>query len=159
MAKPMLVTLPLVLLLMDFWPLGRLERPSQPRIPRQAPARRGAGQEEIEEEKTAETAGNRLGATSAGNRSPHLLLTEKIPLVVRLRHLRVFITLYAQHTGGCRQLPGAYPLGDGIANALVSYSLYLCQDGLAGQSGRFLPLCQRHPRMAGPGAAPAPALP
>jgi tetratricopeptide (TPR) repeat protein len=32
MAKPMLVTLPFVLLLLDFWPLGRMSRPSLPRL-------------------------------------------------------------------------------------------------------------------------------
>ena len=39
MAKPMLVTLPLVLLLLDYWPLGRMTalRPSD------APRRQGAG--------------------------------------------------------------------------------------------------------------------
>ena len=39
MSKPMLVTLPLVLLLLDYWPLGRFRRPAGPQVSMAASAR------------------------------------------------------------------------------------------------------------------------
>jgi tetratricopeptide (TPR) repeat protein len=120
MAKPMLVTLPLVLLLMDFWPLGRL-KPSLPKAS-SAPAPTG---ERKKSKKKKQQPPTTASVKSAGTGSPHLaIVTEKIPLIL-LSALSSLITLYAQQQGGAVSAVDAYPLGTRIANALASYFLYL----------------------------------
>ena len=120
MAKPMLVTLPLVLLLMDFWPLGRL-KPSMPKAS-SAPAPAG---ERKKSKKKKQQPPTTASVKSAGTGSPHLaIVTEKIPLIL-LSALSSLITLYAQQQGGAISAVDAYPLGTRIANALASYFLYL----------------------------------
>ena len=88
LAKPMLVTLPFVLLLLDVWPLQRWRPWSEGAWP----ARR--------------------------------LLVEKIPLLL-LSVAASGVTLQAQTLGNAVQSVDAIPVGARIANALVSYWLYL----------------------------------
>jgi tetratricopeptide (TPR) repeat protein len=100
MAKPMLVTLPLVLLLMDWWPLGRLAGPGtappgeQPKLPGPSPR-------------------NRL--------SP--LLVEKLPLAA-LSVLSGALTLVAQRRGGSVISLQSHPLPLRLENAFVAYATY-----------------------------------
>ncbi len=96
MAKPMLVTLPFVLLLLDYWPLGRLQF-GKPKIPahQQLP-----------------------GAASVG------LIIEKLPLFI-LAAASCVITIYAQRSGGAVGSLAAFPLDVRLANALVSYAGYI----------------------------------
>ena len=97
LCKPMLVTVPAVLLLLDFWPLGRFER---------APgkARR-----------------NRQAAPQASWLS---LVREKIPLLL-LSALSCVATLLAQRDSvGAME---ALPLSWRIENALVTFVVYLVQ--------------------------------
>jgi tetratricopeptide (TPR) repeat protein len=120
MAKPMLVTLPLVLLLMDFWPLGRLK----PSLPKASSAPAPAGERKKSKKKKQQPP-TTASVKSAGTGSPHLaIVTEKIPLIL-LSALSSLITLYAQQQGGAVSAVDAYPLGTRIANALASYFLYL----------------------------------
>ncbi len=96
-AKPMLVTAPFVLLLLDFWPLGR--------TPWATPATAGAG---------------------AGRTAPppiHLLL-EKMPLFA-LALASSVATFLAQQQGGAVAALESFPLGARLANAVVSYAIYL----------------------------------
>jgi len=105
MAKPMLVTLPCVLLLLDYWPLKRLS-------PLRAPTRsvgRGDGQG--------------VGAFS-GERRFWFLLLEKIPLFVLVAASCV-ATRIAQ-TKAMMSLE-AIPMSARIANALVAAVAYLGQ--------------------------------
>jgi tetratricopeptide (TPR) repeat protein len=88
MSKPMLVTLPFVLLLLDYWPLRRFEFKSQ--------------KEEV-------------------NTLPGLL-KEKLPFV-GLSAASCAVTLLVQHKG----ILTDHPVTTRIANALVSYTLYLKQ--------------------------------
>ncbi len=119
MAKPMLVTLPLVLLLMDFWPLGRLK----PSLPEASSA--PAPSDERKKSKKKRTQEPAPAAKRRGTGSPHLaIFTEKIPLIL-LSALSGLITLVAQHQGGAVSAVDAYPLGTRIANALASYLVYL----------------------------------
>ena len=122
MAKPMLVTLPLVLLLMDFWPLGRLK----PSLPEASSDPAPAGErKKTKKMKTRPPAPE--SAKRRGTGSPHLaIVTEKIPLIL-LSALSSSITLYAQHQGGAVSTIDAYPVGTRIANALASYFLYLAK--------------------------------
>ena len=100
MAKPMIVTLPFVLVLMDYWPMGRIQfgHSGNP---------------------TALTIQNR---NSAGyQRSPTLhLLREKAPLIA-LSAASSIVTFFVQHRGGAIQSFASFPLEARVANALVAY--------------------------------------
>jgi hypothetical protein len=95
MAKPMLVTLPFVFLLLDYWPLGRFQyRQSRP------------------------------GQLSVKG-SPYFRLTlEKIPFFVLAAGSSV-LTFIVQETGGAVASLHGFPLHLRIANALVSYISYI----------------------------------
>jgi protein O-mannosyl-transferase len=101
MCKPMLVTLPFVFLLLDFWPLNRW-----PNQPSRQPKKRGTR--------------SSAGALASGK----LLLLEKIPLVA-LSLISSGVTLIAQKQtiGWIEQLPLTWRL----TNAAVSYVLYVWQ--------------------------------
>jgi Flp pilus assembly protein TadD len=119
MTKPMLVTVPFVLLLLDYWPLGRME--SSP---------------------TNNLGGKRLevrrSPLSEKNVPPSFvqrvrrLVIEKIPLLL-LAVASCVVTFVAQ--GGAVRPLELVPLPWRIANALVSYAAYLwqfvCPVGLA----------------------------
>ena len=113
MAKSMLVTLPVILLLMDYWPLGRLK----PSLPEASSA--PAPSDERKKSKKKRTQEPAPAAKRRGTGSPHLaIFTEKIPLIL-LSALSGLITLVAQHQGGAVSAVDAYPLGTRIANALA----------------------------------------
>lgn len=84
MAKPMLVTLPFILILLDWWPLGRLD----------------------------------------AQRCPVRLFVEKIPFL-GLSLASSCVTLLAQHQAGAMATLAATPLSVRLANALISYGVYL----------------------------------
>jgi tetratricopeptide (TPR) repeat protein len=95
MSKPMLVTLPFVLLLLDFYPLNRFKF------------------QQID------------GSANSRQRSIALrLILEKIPLFV-LVAMSSAITFYAQKHGGALKSLGSFSLKARIANALVSYTSYI----------------------------------
>ncbi|MGD0650692.1 MAG: tetratricopeptide repeat protein [Verrucomicrobiia bacterium] len=95
MAKPMLVTLPFVLLLLDYWPLGRTHW-------------------------TQSAAGN------DAKRSLAELLQEKLPFLA-LAIVSCGVTFWAQHTGGAVESLERLPVGNRVANAVVSYVRYLAK--------------------------------
>jgi Flp pilus assembly protein TadD len=97
MAKPMLVTLPLVLLLLDYWPLGRLSLP-------EAKGKRGPGKEPGVPLKS--------------------LILEKIPLLV-LAALSSLVTIYAQKEAIVENPLAALPVSARLANAVVAYVTYI----------------------------------
>jgi tetratricopeptide (TPR) repeat protein len=96
MAKPMLVTLPFVLLLLDFWPLRRMQFNS-----------------------TADD-GHKLQQRSQGL----LIFWEKIPLF-SLALTSSVMTFLAQKSGGAVGSMELYPLTTRVANALVAYVKYI----------------------------------
>ncbi len=100
MSKPMAVTLPFVLILLDYWPLRRFE--------------------------CAVTAFDRLyGAPASGMAaSARRLTVEKIPLIV-LSTASCLLTLAAQGGGGAVIALEQIPLDVRLANAIVSYVDYL----------------------------------
>jgi tetratricopeptide (TPR) repeat protein len=130
MAKPMLVTLPFVLLLLDYWPLQRFE------------PKKSAQQFRTELNKSL-AANKRKGKSSrkhTTSRSVELeekpadrkyqwalirpLLREKIPLFA-LAALSSIVTFIAQQKGGAVKSIEAFPPGVRIANAFVSYIVYI----------------------------------
>ena len=98
MAKPMLVTLPLVLLLWDYWPLQRW-------VPR-----------------GAETKGE--GKLHLPRVSWGRLVWEKVPLLV-LVVIFSLVSIYAQKTADAVVSLADIPFSARISNALVSYVSYL----------------------------------
>jgi tetratricopeptide (TPR) repeat protein len=95
MSKPMLVTLPFVLLLLDYWPLCRFR----------------FGQSYIDSN------------SHKSSHNLHLIL-EKIPLFI-LSAASCVMTILAQKAGGAVGSLGMYSLEARLANALVSYVLYI----------------------------------
>jgi tetratricopeptide (TPR) repeat protein len=98
MAKPMVVTLPFVLLLLDYWPLGRW-----------SPVASTAAE-------TQEISGRKVSLK-------HLLL-EKVPLFA-LVVLSSLITFYGQEGGGAVFTPEWLTFSRRLANAIVAYVSYL----------------------------------
>jgi protein O-mannosyl-transferase len=99
MAKPILVALPLVLLLLDYWPLQRFS------------LRRSARD-------------NALPDSGSGRLIFFRLVWEKIPLFI-LAALSAWITYHAAQIGGAVKSVSAFPLAGRIANAFISYYAYL----------------------------------
>ena len=98
LAKPMLVTWPFLMLLLDYWPLGRLEDPMAKKH------RRGS---------------HREVATGIAT-----LVWEKLPLFA-LVAASALITFVAQSHGGAVRTLAHAPIGVRLPNALVSYAKYL----------------------------------
>ena len=105
LAKPMLVTLPFALLLLDYWPLGRL-----------GVGERGASAPCWDQ--------NRGLTPPALNLSRTVL--ERVPLIV-LVVIASVITVHAQEKVGAVVQTAAIPFSARVANALVSYGAYLVQ--------------------------------
>ncbi len=99
MSKPMAVALPLILLLLDYWPLGRL----------------GFDEQGI-------AAGSPGGAN--WKRKSWLLVLEKTPLFV-MSAASAWVTLLAQKSGGSVAVSTALPLAVRLKNAAVSYVMYI----------------------------------
>jgi Flp pilus assembly protein TadD len=100
LAKPMLVTWPFVMLLLDYWPLGRFDVTSRP------PSRSfGAAGREV--------------ATKVWP-----LVREKLPLFVLVAASAV-ITSVAQSYAGAVRTFTEVPITSRLSNALVSYAKYL----------------------------------
>jgi len=103
LAKPMVVTLPFVLLLLDFWPLCRLQLS-------------GEAKKTSRKRQPVEAAREKL----SGRR----LILEKIPLVILAAVLSV-ITFMIQRSGNIVASLETLPVSVRAANAVVSYVRYI----------------------------------
>jgi len=99
MAKPMLVTLPFVLLLLDYWPLGRLQCKHQ-------------------------NAGKALPGSKSQSPPLFHLLIEKIPLFILVLSSSI-ITFIVQQKSGAIKTAETFPWTVRLANALISYLTYI----------------------------------
>jgi tetratricopeptide (TPR) repeat protein len=103
MAKPMLVTLPFLLLLADYWPLNRFDPQTV-----KASGRR-----------------HRKAAHSHDNRTIlYRIIIEKVPFLV-LAVVSSVITFIVQRGGGGMAKIDVLPFGDRVANAFLSYARYI----------------------------------
>jgi tetratricopeptide (TPR) repeat protein len=117
MAKPMLVTLPFVLLLLDWWPLERLW-PGRASL-RQAPLDgRGSPEPGPAVEELKDEGSNPMEPATPVWR----LLAEKIPFIV-LSAIACILTLRAAR--GTILPLARFPLGSRLVTALVMYSRYI----------------------------------
>jgi Flp pilus assembly protein TadD len=104
MAKPMLVALPFVLLLLDYWPLGRLEFVPSSLTTQSDPEK---------------------STVFWSRRSLILrLVLEKIPLL-GLATVSSIVTFLAQRSGGAVESLNTIPLNVRLANAFVTYVRYM----------------------------------
>lgn len=110
MTKPMLVTLPFLMLLLDYWPLTRVSDDAvSPRIVRQP---------------VPEEIGADLGTV---HRAPMLwLVLEKLPFFL-LSAVSCLITVLAQTEGGAVQGLARFSVSQRITNVSVSYARYLAE--------------------------------
>ena len=117
MAKPMLVTLPFVLFLLDYWPLRRIQFDR-------------SGEVDI---------------GTLPQRSPGLLLVwEKIPLFL-LAFASSVVTFVVQKKGGAVGSLEIYPLTIRVANALVAYVKYIEKTIWPANLAVFYPYSDRLP--------------
>ncbi len=100
MSKPMLVTWPFLMFLLDRWPLRRWP----------------GGDESLPDPA--------LGVSMEKAIRYRTLILEKLPLL-GLSILSCVVTFAAQHSGGAVQSVGVFPVSARIANALTSYANYL----------------------------------
>jgi tetratricopeptide (TPR) repeat protein len=106
MAKPMLVTLPFVLLLIDYWPLGRFNKM------------------ERSGDSTGVAPSRRTGEAGSQRSLLFRLIREKAPLFV-LAGVSSIVTFVVQKTGGAVWSLEAVPITMRVANALISYVYYI----------------------------------
>jgi protein O-mannosyl-transferase len=120
MAKPMLVTLPFVLLLMDFWPLGSFSSEPALLAPAAANKRKG-GKANTKPPPPAPCA-----IPAVGNPPVPLerLIVEKVPLMA-LAIASSAVTFLVQAKGGSVGSIQAWSLGMRLTNAMASYGIYL----------------------------------
>jgi protein O-mannosyl-transferase len=103
LAKPMLVTLPFVLLLLDLWPLARFRL-----LPSWAQA----------------TASRRDGGSGFPKQATLRIIMEKLPLLL-LSGASIWVSLGVAEKGGILLPDRMVPMGLRIQNALVSYVVYI----------------------------------
>jgi len=104
LTKPMLVTLPVLLLLLDYWPLGRFDS----------------------HQTIKATSGQKRQSSPAHDKRRILYraIIEKVPFFA-LSAISSVITFLAQRSGGAVISINALPLGYRIANAFLSYVRYI----------------------------------
>jgi tetratricopeptide (TPR) repeat protein len=104
LAKPMVVTLPFVLLLLDYWPLGRVQFGSSA--------------------KTVDSRDARLTQTRFERASASHLILEKVPIFV-LSAASIYISFLSSRSLGILVTSDTIPVSLRIQNAMVSYVNYI----------------------------------
>ncbi len=126
MSKPMVVTLPFVMLLLDYWPLGRLQLRKIETKPEPAPAankekkRHKSKKGSLAEKASSTPPVFTASETKIGGIIPLWQLREKTPFFI-LSAILVIISLYNPNASTGKLIP----LSDRIANALVTFVIYL----------------------------------
>jgi len=130
MAKPMLVTLPFVLLLLDYWPLGRLlpadAAPAIPPTPGDSPGGKARKRKKNRTPLPAAALNQRERVVPSGVDWRRLipLVREKLPLFALAAAASIMIFLVQTETGIVKSAI-QYPLSARMENAVFSYAAYL----------------------------------
>jgi tetratricopeptide (TPR) repeat protein len=113
-SKPMVITLPFVLLLLDFWPLQRIQSASEPASPGARSRRSRKGRSE-----------DSPSAMALPKRQAPILqlVIEKLPLLT-LCAASATVTIVAQRAAAIRSLQ-RFPFGVRLENAIYAYASYL----------------------------------
>ena len=128
MSKPMLVTLPFVLVLLDYWPLGRFDQErsrekieaalSKATLPDKGPSgKKRTAIKQVQTKEKVSTAADRPSLIIG-------LLWEKIPLFVLIIASSIITFLVQQRWGAVRTVENL-PFSHRVANAFVSYIAYI----------------------------------
>jgi hypothetical protein len=123
MAKPMLVTLPCVLLLLDYWPLGRLHFNHALDVPKIAESKK----ERKRARKIASSAKGKGASPPDQSRLWQRLwpfVREKIPFFA-LSAISSIVTATGQQEVGAMESLEILPIGARIGNAFISYAGYI----------------------------------
>jgi protein O-mannosyl-transferase len=126
MSKPMVITLPVVMILLDYWPLGRLQSQKILTTTDIAPvaAKKGKQKNKSEKESLKKNISPPSVRTLSDSRIVGIIplwqLREKIPFFI-LSAVMVIITLYAPNEPAVKH----FPLSSRVANALVAFVTYL----------------------------------
>jgi Flp pilus assembly protein TadD len=125
LAKPMLVTWPFVMLLLDYWPLGRYQRSEV----RGRPARRGLGAlvGAIDLNRPGGSGEPPLPQNPRGGGGWSVvrsLVVEKLPLFALVAASAVVTSVAQSHLGAVRTFT-EFPVTLRLSNAVVSYAKYL----------------------------------
>ena len=141
MSKPMVVTLPFVLLLIDFWPLNRFSK-FQFLVP------------SPEKDSTLNSTSRQAGVQTnqPSTRSIFRLICEKMPFFA-LALAASIITYSIQQTGGAFWSLNALPLRLRLANALVSYVRYISKTFWPADLALIYPYPHHWPALLVSGAA------
>src|SRR5208337_4804419 len=150
MSKPMVVTLPLILILLDYWPLGRLgslkttnNRTDIMPVYTNQQKQKTKLQKETFRGNISPSNKQRLSETGiASIRHGGLLLWEKIPFFV-LSAVLVIIMLYAPD----KPLEKGFSLASRLANAPVSFVIYLGEIFWPHDLSIFYPFADQLPRL------------
>lgn len=139
MAKPMVVTLPFVLLLLDYWPFHRYTNDC-------TISKNNSAGPLICAEGGAAICDNKLPSDNAclnvKRKTSRFIITEKIPLLI-LSSLSCVVTYEAQKHAGAVQSAEAFPFAIRLTNAIVSYASYIEKTFWPGRLSAFYP----HPGM------------
>lgn len=124
LSKPMLVTLPCIMLLLDYWPLGRWTKtPAPPEAPIAEPEKKG---KKKKKKSKAQPVKEQKASTLAASPSQTIgrLLWEKAPFLF-LSFLSSVTTIWAQNKGELIVPLQTLPFALRAQNALVSYAAYI----------------------------------
>ena len=129
MSKSMVVTLPVVMILLDYWPLDRLQlHKIGANLPDLVPVSTNQGRKKTKSKKVAlkknisPAYDQNLSETKVAEIIPLWQLREKIPFFIFSAVFSI-LTYYAQHKPSIKDYP--FSLGSRIANAPVSFMTYL----------------------------------
>jgi protein O-mannosyl-transferase len=124
MSKPMLVTWPVVMLLLDYWPLRRMQNAEASDGQHTTPVLRSSA---AEGGRTTQHVSGLTPQSQIANRKSQILLplfVEKIPFFV-LVVLTSLVTVVVQKREGILAVGAGLPLSARLGNALISYCRYL----------------------------------
>jgi tetratricopeptide (TPR) repeat protein len=129
MTKPMLVTLPVVLLLLDYWPLQRFRRKKPDREIQTERFKSIVSDKQKQKSKKEQQAKDAIKANKPADPEykwsmAYPLLWEKIPLFA-LAIVSCIVTYIAQQKGGAVASIQTISLGVRIGNAFISYIAYI----------------------------------
>jgi len=124
MAKPMLVTLPFVLLLLDYWPLERWQKVLNPQNNPVAINNTVSVKKKKRHKHNALNEKKLSASIQSRGQLIGTLLWEKAPFVF-LAIISSVMTIWAQNKGGAVVALQSLPFPERIVNAIISYAGYL----------------------------------
>jgi tetratricopeptide (TPR) repeat protein len=127
MSKPMVITLPVIMILLDYWPLDRLQSrkilsnlPGVISVSTNKGKKKTKSKREVLKENISPPRVQKLSEPRIAGIIPLWQLKEKTPFFV-LSVVLVIITLYPTNISSVKLIP----LSDRITNALVTFMIYL----------------------------------